>query len=75
MLVQSAGALMPFAHVKAGSPARKRKAAGGGTARRMEGELRAQNERFSAAGDVLDFQAFGERSLVVPKKGRPNHLA
>ncbi len=49
MLVQSAGALMPFAHVKAGSPARKRKAAGGGTARRMEGELRAQNERFSAA--------------------------
>ena len=40
---------MPVAHVKAGSPAGRRKAARIGPARRMAEELRAQNERFSAA--------------------------
>jgi len=40
---------MPVAHVKAGSPARRRNAAGIGPARRIEDELREQNERFSAA--------------------------
>jgi len=40
---------MPFAHVKAGSPARRRRAADIGPARRIEDELRQQNERFSAA--------------------------
>ncbi|RWA64659.1 EAL domain-containing protein [Mesorhizobium sp.] len=40
---------MPLAHVKAGSAAGKRKATGIGPARRIAEELRAQNERFSAA--------------------------
>ncbi|RWA73371.1 MAG: EAL domain-containing protein [Mesorhizobium sp.] len=40
---------MPVAHVKAGSAAGKRKAIGIGPARRIAEELRAQNERFSAA--------------------------
>ena len=40
---------MPVAHVKAGSSAAKRKAAGIGPARRIAEELRAQNERFAAA--------------------------
>ncbi|MDX8517134.1 putative bifunctional diguanylate cyclase/phosphodiesterase [Mesorhizobium dulcispinae] len=40
---------MPVAHVKAGSAAAKRKATGIGPARRIAEELRAQNERFSAA--------------------------
>ncbi|TIV72138.1 MAG: diguanylate phosphodiesterase, partial [Mesorhizobium sp.] len=40
---------MPVAHVKAGSAAGKRKAIRIGPARRIAEELRAQNERFSAA--------------------------
>ncbi|TKB12698.1 MAG: EAL domain-containing protein [Mesorhizobium sp.] len=40
---------MPVAHVKAGSAASKRRATGAGSARRIAEELRAQNERFSAA--------------------------
>ncbi|WP_137932082.1 putative bifunctional diguanylate cyclase/phosphodiesterase [Mesorhizobium comanense] len=41
---------MPVAHLKAGSaPSKQRAAAGIGPARHMEDELRAQNERFSAA--------------------------
>ncbi|TGQ50510.1 EAL domain-containing protein [Mesorhizobium sp. M1C.F.Ca.ET.193.01.1.1] len=40
---------MPVAHVKAGSAAGKRKAIGIGPARRIAEELRAQNDRFSAA--------------------------
>ncbi|CAN7447920.1 EAL domain-containing protein [Mesorhizobium amorphae] len=40
---------MPVAHVKAGSPARRRSARGIGPTRRIEDELRDQNERFSAA--------------------------
>ncbi|RWD26929.1 MAG: EAL domain-containing protein [Mesorhizobium sp.] len=40
---------MPVAQVKAGSPARRRRAAGIGPTKRIEDELREQNERFSAA--------------------------
>lgn len=40
---------MPLAHANAGSPARRRGAGGIGPKRRMEDELREQNERFSAA--------------------------
>ncbi|MBZ9736791.1 EAL domain-containing protein [Mesorhizobium sp. CA18] len=40
---------MPGAHVKTGSFAGKRKAAGVGPVRRIAEELRAQNERFAAA--------------------------
>ncbi|CCV12675.1 EAL domain-containing protein [Mesorhizobium sp. STM 4661] len=40
---------MPLAHAKAGSPARRRDAGGIGPKRRIEDELREQNERFSAA--------------------------
>ncbi|MFK0688617.1 putative bifunctional diguanylate cyclase/phosphodiesterase [Mesorhizobium sp. IMUNJ 23033] len=40
---------MPVAHVKAGSPARRRSAGSIGQPRRIEDELRDQNERFSAA--------------------------
>ena len=40
---------MPVANVKAGSPARRGHAAGKDPTRRIEDELREQNERFSAA--------------------------
>jgi len=40
---------MPVAHMKAASTARRRRAASVAPARRMADELRAQNERFSAA--------------------------
>ena len=40
---------MPVSHLKAGSVAGRRKASGIGPARRIAEELRAQNERFSAA--------------------------
>ncbi|MCV3210364.1 EAL domain-containing protein [Mesorhizobium sp. YC-39] len=40
---------MPVAHAKAGSPARRRGAGGFGPKRRVDDELREQNERFSAA--------------------------
>ncbi|TGR73079.1 diguanylate phosphodiesterase, partial [Mesorhizobium sp. M1C.F.Ca.ET.193.01.1.1] len=63
---------MPGAHVKTGSVAGRRRTTGIGPARRIAEELRAQNERFSAAVENMSrglcmFDA-DERIMICNRK-------